>query len=117
MKVAVAADGDQVASHFGRCGHFVVATVEAGSVSTSEVLAAAPHSGTCSSPSLLARHGITHLIAGGMGPRAVDAFAELGIERLLCADGSVYGALADLAAGKLVSQPGECDHSAVPCSH
>jgi predicted Fe-Mo cluster-binding NifX family protein len=118
MRVAVAVEADRVASHFGRCEHFVVCTVEDGAVGAREIAASEAHEhGQCSAPNLLARHGVTHLIAGGMGPRAVNALAALGIETYLGVDGSVDEVLRDLAAGRLVSQPVECDHSAGACDH
>jgi predicted Fe-Mo cluster-binding NifX family protein len=117
MKVAVAAEGECVASHFGRCERFVVASVEDGRVGVREVVPGLAHSGDCSSPTLLAQHGVTHLIAGGMGPRAVQALASLGIETFLGIEGGVDEALAALAAGQLVSSPTECDHSDGPCHH
>jgi predicted Fe-Mo cluster-binding NifX family protein len=117
MKVAVAAEGDRVASHFGRCERFVVATVADGSIGPREDVAGLAHSGDCSSPTLLAQHGVTHLIAGGMGPRAVNALAGLGIATFRGIEGSVEEALAALAAGRLVSSPTECDHSDGSCHH
>lgn len=118
MRVAVAVDGDRVAGHFGQCEQFVVCTVEGGVVGERSVVASEAHQhGQCSAPTLLSRHGVTHLIAGGMGPRAVNALASIGIETFLGVDGSVDDVISDLVAGRLVSAPVECDHSAGACSH
>ncbi len=118
MKVAIATEEGRVAQHFGRCEGFVVCTIEGGTVGPPEALASEPHEhGQCSAPDLLARAGVTHLIAGGMGPRAVSALAALGIETYLGIDDTVADAVAALAAGRLVSTPGECDHADGGCSH
>ena len=58
----------------------------------------------------LAKHGVSCIIAGGMGQRAQDLFTEQNIETIIGVTGSVEQVIADYLAGSL--QPGEslCDH-------
>lgn len=54
--------------------------------------------------------GVEVIIAGGMGPRARELFAERDIEAIIGASGPVDQVLEDYAAGKLVTGESACEH-------
>ena len=49
------------------------------------------------------------MIAGGMGPRAQDLFAELGIEPIVGVSGNVDEVIRDFLQGKLSRGESTCD--------
>lgn len=109
MKVAIAAEGEQVSAHFGHCKAYVLADVADGRVDGVQVLAAPEHE-PGALPAFLNSHGVKAVVAGGMGARAVGLFAGYGIEAITGVTGTVEDALAHLAAGDLQSGPSLCDH-------
>ena len=85
--------------HFGHCERFALLDVDpaACKVTAREDLAAPPHEPGLL-PAWLAEHGATVIVAGGMGRRAQDLFAEHGIEVLV---GVAAGTPETLAAAYL----------------
>ena len=71
-----------VGEHFGHCDLYTVVDVTEGKVAQVGILPNVPHEqGGCLGPvNHLARHGVTVLIAGGMGLRPLMGFHEVGIE-------------------------------------
>jgi len=71
-----------VGAHFGHCAIYTVVDVEDGRIAQVETLPSVPHEqGGCLAPvNLLARHGVTAMIAGGMGMRPLMGFNQAGIE-------------------------------------
>lgn len=115
MKIAITAETDQglaspVAQHFGHAPHFVLATVEAGAVSTVEVIAnpfAEAHE-PGQIPTFIHEQGAEVMISGGMGGRAIAFFNEAGVATATGATGTVAEALQAYLSGTL---PG-----AAPCA-
>jgi predicted Fe-Mo cluster-binding NifX family protein len=72
----------QVSAHFGRCEAYTLVDVAGGLITQVGVLAAIPHEqGGCLAPvNHLASHGVTALIAGGMGMRPLMGFTQAGIQ-------------------------------------
>lgn len=67
-KVAIAADGNQVSAHFGRCESYVVATVEDGRVASQTKVPNPKHeSGRL--PALMQELGVACAIVGSIGAR------------------------------------------------
>jgi predicted Fe-Mo cluster-binding NifX family protein len=102
--VAVATEGDHVAGHFGRCEVYTVAQVESGALKSQSRLTSPGHSPGFL-PGYLAEHGVQCVIAGGMGPRAVNLFAEKGIDVMIGVQGPIDRVLHDYAEGALVGDP------------
>ena len=109
MKVAIAKEGDVVSEHFGHCTEYAVFTVENSAITSREVLASPGHE-PGKLPPFLASHKVTHVLAGGMGPRAVDLFCQNNIEVFLGVRGPIESVIRDFVAGKI--RPGESS-----CSH
>ncbi|RKY15034.1 MAG: dinitrogenase iron-molybdenum cofactor [Planctomycetota bacterium] len=115
MKVAVAADGDVVSSHFGRCEKFRFYEVEGGEARFVGEEVPPPHAPGLL-PSLMKERGVDVVICGGMGPRAVAFFEQLGIRVYTGVSGNVQEAVEALAKGTLTTGDSTCDHNGFgPC--
>ena len=101
----------QVSAHFGRCPYYVRVEVSGGIVdgvtvrSTAEAGAHAP--GVM--PKFVQGLGADLVVAGGMGPRAIQTFRSMGISVATGARGSVSEALRDWLKGDF--------SGIVPCAH
>jgi predicted Fe-Mo cluster-binding NifX family protein len=93
----------QVGAHFGRCEVYTVVDVEGGLITQVGALAAIPHEqGGCLAPvNHLARHGVTVLIAGGMGMRPLMGFNQAGIKVYQGAEASVEAVVKAFLRGDL----------------
>ena len=81
----------QVSAHFGRCPFYVLAHVNGDTVVQSQVVAN-PHFGEHRPgmmPQFIHGLGANVIIAGGMGPRAIEMFHGFGIEVATGATGPV----------------------------
>jgi len=124
LKVAISTDGDSVSAHFGRCPCFTVMEVEDGKVIGREVIDnPGHHPGFL--PQFLNKKGVSAIVVGGMGQRAVDLFAEAEIKVVVGISGKISEVVAKLQNGTLeggesLCRPGlgkgygldktECDH-------
>lgn len=72
----------EVGAHFGHCDLYTVVDVKEGQIAQVSTLPNVPHQqGGCLAPvNHLAKHGVTVLIAGGMGLRPLMGFNQAGIE-------------------------------------
>lgn len=109
MKVAIAADGTEVAAHFGRCEGYVIAEIDDGQVREQQRVANPGHE-PGRLPALLHSLGVEQIVAGGMGPRAVALFDNCGIAQITGVRGPVGDALAKLANGTLEGGESACHH-------
>ena len=111
MKVAIAKEGDEVSGHFGHCSEYALFTIEDSKIIQKEILKNPGHEPGLL-PALLARHRVTHVLAGGMGPRAVDIFCASNIEVFLGIAGPIDAVLKDFIAGKV--KPGQSSLPPLP---
>lgn len=109
MKVAIAADGTEVAPHFGRCEGYVIAEIGDGEVRGHERIANPGHE-PGRLPALLHHHGVECIVAGGMGPRAVGVFDAYGIAHIAGVRGPIEETLQKLADGSLEAGESACHH-------
>ena len=109
MKIAVATENDQVATHFGRCPAYTLATVHDGDI-TSEATLRNPGHEPGVLPGYLAEHGVDVVMSGGMGVRAQKHFAEAGIQCIVGVTGPVKEALRAYLAGTLRPGNDRCLH-------
>jgi predicted Fe-Mo cluster-binding NifX family protein len=114
--IAVAAEDDrglhaQVSGHFGRCPYYVMVEADGGSVTDSRVIVN-PHFGG-HQPGVMPRFirdtGANVIIAGGMGPRAIDMFHGFGIDVATGATGVVEEIVGAYLRGE--------HRGVVPCAH
>jgi predicted Fe-Mo cluster-binding NifX family protein len=109
MRIAIAQDGNQVSGHFGHCEAYAIFDVEGSIIYRRDDLLSPGHK-PGQLPIFLAGHGVNLVIAGGMGPRAVDLFHENGIEVLLGISGNVDYVAQDYIAGRLSPGESSCHH-------
>jgi len=81
MKFAIPLAEGKLTAHFGHCQEFAIVEVEDNEIKNKETLVPPPHE-----PGVLPRWlhdlGTDVIIAGGMGARALDLFAQNGIKVL-----------------------------------
>ena len=88
MRIGFAVDEDKgmessISGHFGRCPYYIIVDVEGREVKEVKALSNPfypDHAPPGRLPALLNEQGVEVMVTGGMGPRAVEAFRELGIE-------------------------------------
>ena len=124
MKIAISTEGDSVSAHFGRCPYFTIIEVDDCKVIGKEVIDnPGHHPGFL--PQFLNKKGVSTIVAGGMGQRAVDLFAEAKIKVVIGVSGKIDQVVEKLQNGTLeggesLCKPGlgkgygvdktECDH-------
>lgn len=108
MIVAVAQEGNKVCAHFGHCEQFALYDTEMKSIKA----VANPGHEPGVLPGFLKQLGADIVIAGGMGGRAQDLFADQGIKVIVGITGSVEEALKKFEAGQLISSGSVCSEHA-----
>jgi predicted DNA-binding protein (UPF0251 family)/predicted Fe-Mo cluster-binding NifX family protein len=110
MKVAVPSRAGEVDGHFGHCEGFAVFSLdEKGSIVAEESVASPAGCGCRSNiGGVLARMGVTHLVAGNMGEGAVRVLQANGISVTRGASGNARQAVERFAAGKLADSGTPC---------
>ncbi|MBN2598211.1 MULTISPECIES: NifB/NifX family molybdenum-iron cluster-binding protein [Labilibaculum] len=74
-KIAIPVKDGILDGHFGHCSHFALLDVMDKAIVTEELVAAPPHEPGLLPP-FLADLGVTDVIAGGMGNRAIQIFNQ-----------------------------------------
>lgn len=112
MRFAIPLAEGRLAVHFGHCASFALVDADPATqtIVKREDVAAPPHQPGLLPP-WLAERGVTAIIAGGMGQRAQQLFAEQGIEVAVGAPVEMPEKLvADYLAGTLGVGQNACDH-------
>ena len=110
MKFAIPLAEGVLCNHFGHCQQFAILNVDGDNVVQKELLTPPPHE-----PGLLPRWlhglGVEVIIAGGMGGRALQLFAENGIQVVTGAPNLTPEALVNQYLGQtLQTGANVCDH-------
>ena len=115
-QIAIAAQDDrglegEVSQHFGRCPFYVLAKVDGRTVTDSEVRTNSHYGNHQPSqmPLFIKDMGADVILAGGMGPRAIALFSQMGIEVATGAVGRVGAVLEAYLDGRI--------KGIVPCAH
>jgi len=74
-KIAIPVSNGMLAEHFGHCPNFDLYTIENNAVARIDVVDAPPHQPGLLPP-WLAEKGVTDIIAGGMGQKAIELFRD-----------------------------------------
>lgn len=109
MLIAIPKEGNNVCPHFGHCEQFVLYEAEA-----KKIKAVIDNPGHTPGflPVFLKEQGVNLVIAGGMGGRAQDLFAEQGIETIVGVSGPINEIIEKYQQGLLVSTGAVCsEHS------
>jgi len=112
MRYAVPISGGKISPHFGHCTYFTLFDVEAQSREiTSKENIPSPEHQPGLLPAWLAEKGADIIIAGGMGPRAVDLFQQNGIDVIIgAAESDPEQAVISHLNGALDTVDNICDH-------
>jgi predicted Fe-Mo cluster-binding NifX family protein len=109
MKIAVSTENGLVSAHFGRCPAYTLIDVQGGKeISRLEIPNPGHRPGFL--PGFLAEKGVDCIIAGGMGPRAQELFAQNKIEVIIGVQGPVDEAVTKFLNNELQSGQDLCDH-------
>lgn len=112
MKIAVPIVEGMLSLHFGHCEAFALVDVDqdAGSISHTRTVESPPHEPGLL-PRWLAQHGADVIIAGGMGSRAQDLFAQQNITVVVGAPRETPETIVkSYLAGSLATGDNACDH-------
>lgn len=103
VRIAIATDDHFVSPHFGKCQTYTLVDIEDGTVIKKEVVKNPGLEGHMPGviPRFLHEHGANFVIAGGMGPRAVDFFNEFGIQTVVGVSGDIDRTIEAFTAGAL----------------
>ena len=74
-RIAIPTNNGLMAEHFGHCSHFTILEVEEDKIISESLLQAPPHQPGLLPP-WLAKKGVSDIIAGGMGNRAIQLFNQ-----------------------------------------
>jgi predicted Fe-Mo cluster-binding NifX family protein len=109
-KVAIPLENGQLCSHFGHCQQFALINVENGLITSEEFVTPPPHEPGLL-PGWLAERGVTDVIAGGMGQRAINLFIEQNIKVNVGVPAKTPKELvSDWIGESLVTGVNACDH-------
>jgi predicted Fe-Mo cluster-binding NifX family protein len=112
MLIAIPLTGGMLAQHFGHCERF--AMIEVDSAGTQIIRSAeieAPEHQPGLLPAWLKQHGVTHVIAGGLGSRANSLLRDESIEVITGAPAENPATLVrKYLEGTLVTIGNSCEH-------
>lgn len=96
--------------HFGHCSYFAVATVKNNQVVELEEITPPTHEPGVY-PRWIATMGVTDVIAGGMGQKAIDLFTQQNVNAYVGAPTKEAKTLIDdFLSGKLTLTVNSCNH-------
>ncbi|AEY65905.1 ATPase involved in chromosome partitioning [Clostridium sp. BNL1100] len=107
MKIAIATEGNNISSHFGKCEYFTVVEIENKSIKSKEVVSTEGNQHGLL-PGFLASLGIKTVIAGGMGDGARQKLEENNIQIISGISGNIDEAIQLYIDGNLKSASSGC---------
>lgn len=116
MKIAVATDDNMglnavVSHHFGRCPYYIVVDVDDNEIKDVKAVENPfyeSHGQAGEVPNFIHSLGVDVIISGGMGPKAIGFFQQLGVKAFTGASGIVGDVIKSYITGQI--------DGAVPCS-
>ncbi len=109
-KIAIPLENGVLCSHFGHCEQFALIETIDHNILTEELVTPPPHEPGLL-PAWLAEKGVTDVIAGGMGQKAITLFNQQNINVFVGAQVKSHKELAiDLMNNSLSSGANYCDH-------
>jgi len=108
--IAIPLENGTLCSHFGHCQQFAIINVENNEIIGESLITPPPHEPGLL-PGWLAERGITDIIAGGIGQKAVDLFMAKNIKvNIGVQPKSPYELVSDWLKNSLVTGVNSCDH-------
>ncbi len=108
--IAVPTSNDCLCQHFGHCEKFAIFQVENKKITGESYVTPPPHEPGVL-PAWLASQGVTHIIAGGMGQKAISLFNQQNIQVFTGVEERPAKILAeDFLNDKLIAGVNACDH-------
>ena len=118
MKYAIPVTGGMMSPHFGHCEQFAFFDVDEQKKITRKEFVPSPDHQPGLLPVWLAEQGASVVIAGGMGPRAVEIFQQNNISVVLGAmESDPEKAVLSYLNGSLATADNICDHEQGECAH
>jgi predicted Fe-Mo cluster-binding NifX family protein len=109
-RIAIPLEDGILCAHFGHCQQFAIFETDTNSISNEQFVTPPPHEPGLL-PGWLAEKGVTDVIAGGMGQRAINLFNQQNINVFVGAQVKKPEDLAkDLLNDTLVAGANYCDH-------
>ncbi|MBT3755211.1 MAG: ATPase [Candidatus Cloacimonetes bacterium] len=109
-KIAIPTRGGILSAHFGHCEKFAIYNVTDNKITKEEFVTPPPHE-PGSHPAFLRELGCTSIIAGGMGSRAQQLFAQNNIEVIIgLSSDNLKGLVETYISEGLTSRKNLCDH-------
>ena len=115
-RIAVACEDNQgldgqISQHFGRCPYYLIVDVEGDEIVKTDTIANPYYTQHTPGvvPEFINEQGANVMIAGGIGPRAIDLFASMGIEVVSGIAGNAGDIVQSYLKGE-VSGVEECGH-------
>ncbi len=110
LKFAIPLENGRLCSHFGHCQQFAIIDIENDVIVNDALVTPPPHEPGLL-PAWLAERGVTDVIAGGMGQRAIDLFRQQNIDVNIGAQPKEPRQLVnDWLDKTLVTGANACDH-------
>ena len=110
-KIAIAIDENKVAEHFGRCPFYLLIEISGKKIINQEKISNPGHR-TGFLPGFLAQKEVKTIISGGMGKKALDLFAEEGIEVICGVNGEINDVIEKYLNGELLGNEFFCQPGA-----
>ncbi len=108
--IAIPLENGKLCTHFGHCQQFAIVDVENNIITEEKLVTPPPHEPGLL-PRWLAEKGVTEVIAGGMGQRAIDLFTGQNIKVNVGAQPKSPNELVtDWIKSSLVTGNNACDH-------
>ena len=109
-RIAIPLENGILCSHFGHCQQFAIVDTENNLIKSENLITPPPHEPGLL-PAWLAEKGVTDVIAGGMGQRAINLFNQQKINVFVGAQMKSHKELAeDLVLNRLAAGENYCDH-------
>ena len=117
-KIALACEDNQgldgqISQHFGRCPYYLLVEVEGDEIKKKDIVNNPYYENHVPGvvPQFISEQGANVMIAGGMGPRAIDLFSNLGIGVVTGAVGNTGNVLQAYLKGEISGvEPCKHDH-------
>jgi predicted Fe-Mo cluster-binding NifX family protein len=109
-KFAIPIENGLLCSHFGHCQQFAIIEVENNTIVNESFIIPPPHEPGLL-PAWLAEKGVTNIIAGGLGQKAIELFLSHRIKVIVGAPQKRASDLvSDYLNNKLVTNANACSH-------